>query len=207
MAELHPNNPVLRNPEFAQLVFDQARQPIVWLFVSRRLRKSAKAIWKEEGPVVQRHSDWSKTGDLREADDPLKAPNLEAIYMLIAYAIENLLKRLMLAKGIAKFRGQKYPNKLVTHDLRKLHKRAKPRATVSLHLLDALTYISEWRARYPLPLELQDFWPMDDKGNPKFISLPTSLDECWAYCNTLDAELKGYLSANDQAGIDDLAKP
>jgi hypothetical protein len=163
--------------------------------------------YKEEEPIVQRYSDWAKTGDPSEVDDPLKAPKLEAIYMLIAYAIENLLKGLMLAKGIAKFRGQKYPNKLVSHDLRKLHERAKPRATVSLHLLDALTYMSVWRARYPLPLKLQDFWPMDDKGNPKFVSLPASLDECWAYCDKLDEELKGYLSANDRAGIDDLAKP
>jgi hypothetical protein len=205
--KIHPNNPVLRNPKFAQLVFDEARQPIVWLVVSRRLRKSAKAIWKEEEPVVQRYSDWAKTGDPSEVGDPLKAPNLEAIYMLIAYAIENLLKGLMLAKGIAKFGGQKYPNKLKSHDLRKLRERAKPRATVSLHLLDALTYMSEWRARYPLPLKLQDFWPMDNKGNPKFAPLPASLDECWAYCNALDEELKGYLSANHQAGIDDLAKP
>jgi hypothetical protein len=205
--KIHPNNPVLRNPEFAKLVFDQARQPIVWLFVSRRLRQSAKAIWKEEEPIVQRNADWLKTGDPSEVDDPLKAPNLDAIYMLIAYAIENLLKGLMLAKGIAKFRGQKYPNKLVSHDLRKLHERAKPRAIVSLHLLDALTYMSEWRARYPLPLKLQDFWPMDDKGNPKGMSLPMSLDEFWAYCDALDEELKGYLSENDRAGIDDLAKP
>jgi hypothetical protein len=198
--KIHPNNPVLRNPKFAQLVFDEARRPIVWLLVSRRLRKSARAIWKEEEPIIQRY-------DPSEVGDPLKAPNLEAIYMLIAYAIENLLKGLMLAKGIAEFEGQKYPDNLIGHDLRKLHERAKPRATVSLHLLDALTYMSEWRARYPLPLKLQDFWPMDDKGNPKFISLPASLDECWAYCNALDAELKECLSENDRIGIDILAEP
>jgi hypothetical protein len=72
--KIHPNNPVLRNPRFAQLVFDEARRPIVWLFVSRRLRKSARAIWKEEEPIVQRYSDWAKTGDPSEVGDPLKAP-------------------------------------------------------------------------------------------------------------------------------------
>ena len=113
--KIHPNNPVLRNPEFAKLVFDQARQPIVWLVVSRRLRQSAKAIWKEKEPIAQQF--WTKLRD-KDIGEILDAPNLEAIYMLIAYAIENLLKGLMLAKGIAKFRGQKYPNKLVSHDLR-----------------------------------------------------------------------------------------
>jgi hypothetical protein len=195
------------NPQFAQLVFDQARQPIVWLFVSRRLRQSARAIWKEEEPVVQRYLAWQKAGGQSETDDPLKAPNLEAVYMLIAYAIENLLKGLMLAKGIAKFEGQNLPDQLATHDLRKLHERAKPSATISLHLLDGLTYMSVWRARYPLPRELEDFWPIDDKGNSKFTSLPMTLDEFWAYCATLDGELKGYLSENDRVGIDFLAKP
>ena len=204
MAKIHPNNPVLRNPKFAKLVFDEARQPIVWLLVSRRLRKSAKAIWREEEPIAQQF--WAKLYD-KDSDETLDEPNLDAIFMLIAYAIENLLKGLMLAKGIAKFEGQNLPDQLVTHDLRKLHERARPRATVSLHLLDALTYMSVWRARYPLPRELEDFWPMDDEGNPKFTSLPASLDECWAYCDTLDEELKGYLSENDRSGIDILIKP
>ena len=204
MAKTHPNNPVFRNPKFAKLVFDEARQPFVWLVVSRRLRKSAQVLWKQEEPIAQQF--WTKLRD-KDIDDPLDEPNLDAIYMLIAYAIENLLKGLMLAKGIAKFEGQNLPDQLVTHDLRKLHERAKPRATVSLHLLDALTYMSVWRARYPFPRELEDFWPMDGEGDPKFTSLPASLDECWASREKLDEELQGYLSPNHRAGIDVLIKP
>jgi hypothetical protein len=89
-AEIHPNSPVLRNPRFAQQVFDNARQPIVWLFVSRRLRSSAKIIF----------------------DEILDVPNFEAGYMLIAYAIENLLKGLMIAKGVARFKGSEFPQPL-----------------------------------------------------------------------------------------------
>ena len=214
MAEIHKNNPVFRNPRFAADVFEAAKQPVAWLFVSRQLRQSAKPIFEQENPVAQRYWDelqrLSVSGASGEAKpfDETKFPppaNFYAAYMLIAYAIENLLKGLMLAKGIAELSAtENYPQKLKGHDLRVLHERAEPKATVTLHLLDALTYMSEWRARYPLPLKLADFWPIDDEGNPKGngFRFPNSHDEFWAYCNALDAELKSFLSANDQRRID-----
>ena len=167
MAKIHANNPVSRNPKFAKEVFDSASQPLAWLVVSRRLRHSANAIFEPENPVAQRF--WAELhrinvsgGTLDETKFPW--PNFDAAYMLIAFAIENLLKGLMLAKGVATFSAQQLPTALQGHDLRKFHGRAKPTATISTHLLDALTYMSEWRARYPLPIRLADFWPMDDKG-------------------------------------------
>jgi hypothetical protein len=109
MRKIHANNPALRNPDFALQVFDQARQPVVWLFISRRLRQSAKAIFEKEDPVAQQHYNTLQRLNaglikFEEAEIP-RAPNFEAAYMLIAYAIENLLKGLMLAKGIVKFSG------------------------------------------------------------------------------------------------------
>jgi hypothetical protein len=202
--EIHPNSPVLRNPRFAQQVFDNARHPIVWLFVSRRLRSSAKIIFEKEEPIAQHFQ--AKVQDVNTVGEILDAPYFDAGYMLIAYAIENLLKGLMIAKGIVRLEGNEYPQ-IKGHDLRKLHQRAKPKTTVSLPLLDALTYRSEWRARYPLPLKLQDFWPMDEaSGFPKGTGFawPRSHDEFWKYCDELDAELNSLLSPIDQQRIDKL---
>ena len=211
VAKIHANNPVFRNPKFAKEVFDGASRPLAWLIVSRRLRHSANAIFERENPVAQRF--WAELhrinapGTFDETKFP--RPNFDAAYMLTAFAIENLLKGLMLAKGVATFSAQELPTVLQGHDLRRFHGRAKPAATISPHLLDALTYMSEWRARYPLPLKLADFWPMDDRGNPKGggFSFPKTQDEFSAYCEALDAELKGLLSANDQRRIDLLVKP
>jgi hypothetical protein len=129
-------------------VFDGSRQPLSWLFVSRQLRQSARPIFQQENLVAKRYFDelqrlslsdgTGEEGTFDETKFP-PAPNFYAAYMLIAYAIENLLKGLMLAKGIAKFSGQDFPKELITHDLRRLHGRAKPIAPVPLHLLDALT--------------------------------------------------------------------
>ena len=94
-------------------------------------------------------------------------PNLDAAEMLIAFAIENFLKGLMVAKGRVKFSGQKLPGGLKTHDLCDLHELVKPTATISPHLLESLTYMSQWRARYPIPISVEDFWPMRAGGTMK----------------------------------------
>ena len=157
-------------------------------------------------PIAQHF--WSKVQDVNTSGEILDAPNFDADYMLIAYAIENLLKGLMIAKGMAPFKGNKYPDILVGHDLYKLHEQAKPKATITSGVLHALTFMSEWRARYPLPLKLQDFWPIDKaSGNPRGVAFawPNSHKEFWKYCDELDAELKSFLSPNDQQRIDKLA--
>ena len=73
----------------------------------------------------------------------------------------------MVAKGIVKFSAQKLPKEIDSHDLGKLHTRSKAAATIAPYLLDGLTYMTTWRARYPFPPKVEDFWPMDDKGNLK----------------------------------------
>lgn len=150
VAKIHPNNPTLSNPKFAKEVFDHARHPAAWLHVGRRLRSSADAIFERENPVATRF--WSElhrmtaaagnspSEDLDESKFPW--PNFEGAYMLIAFAIENLLKGLAIAKGLATFSAQKLPVNIATHDLQKLHKLVAPKATISQHVLDSLTYMS-----------------------------------------------------------------
>jgi hypothetical protein len=201
---IHPNNPVLRNPKFAKEVFDASRHPLAWLIVSRRLRHSADAILARETPVAQRF--WAKLKhitDRKEFDETkFPMPNFDGAHLLIGFAIEDLLKGLTVAKGIATFSAQELPNILKSHDLRKLHDKTKPATTIAPHLLDALTYMIEWRARYPLPTSIEKFWPMDDKGSPKSGGLGSnSNQELLAYCDGLDAELRGFLSAADLAKL------
>ena len=72
--------------------------------------------------------------------------------MLTTFAIENLLKGLIVGKGAVDATN---PDRLVdelTRDLAELHNLAEPKATIAPHLLDALTYMAEWRASYPTPV-------------------------------------------------------
>ena len=196
----HPNNPVLRNAKFAKIVFDSACRPLAWLIVSRRLRHSANAILDREAPIAQRFwAELHRVTDAKDFDESkFPFPNFDAAHMLIGFAIENLLKGLMVAKGIAKFSAQTLPKELNGHDLSKLHRDAKASTTITPHLLDTLTYMTTWRARYPFPTKIEEFWPMDDKGNPKGGGFgPTSNQELLTYCDGLDAELKSCLSPAD----------
>src|SRR6202043_653459 len=163
-----PNNPALRNPKFATEVFESAQRPLAWLVVGRRLRQSANALFDRENPVAKRY--WAelrrvgeastKDGEVEFDEVAFPSPNFDAGYMLIAFAIENFLKGIMIAKGIVTFTGARVPKMLISHDLDKLHAAAAPAATIASHVLDSLTYMSQWRARYPLPTDVAMFWPM-----------------------------------------------
>ncbi|MEJ0069925.1 MAG: hypothetical protein WDO24_15745 [Pseudomonadota bacterium] len=176
MAKTHPNNPTLRNPDFAKKVFDSSHHPRSWLTMARRLRSSADAIFDRETPVaarfwdeMRRISENAASGSSLEDFDQEKFPhpNFDAAFMLIAFAVENLLKGIAVAKGLVTFSVQKLPGALATHDLRRLHQLAAPTTAVAPHVLDHLTYMAEWRARYPLPMSVEQFWPMDQHGNLK----------------------------------------
>jgi hypothetical protein len=197
----HPNNPIVRNPDWAKTIFEQARQPRAWLAQARRLRKSAEIIFDQENQVADRfygelrrdrlrRPNGTALSDFDEAKFP--PPNFEAGYLLIGTAIENLLKGLIVAKGLVTFSPDKLPGDLKTHDLKKLRNRATPMAAVPAHLLDSLTYMVKWRARYPLPSRLADFWPMRDDGTFKTpgFSWPDSISDILAYCDNLEAELQ-----------------
>jgi hypothetical protein len=205
VAKIHPNNPTLRNPKFAQEVFDHARQPAAWLRVGCRLRSSADAIFERENPVATRFWDELHRIGLAAAaensppenfdESKFPFPNFDAAYMLVAFAIENLLKGLAIAKRVAVFSAQELPVNIRTHDLDKLHKLAAAKATISQHVLDSLTYMSEWRARYPFPTSVEKFWPMHDSGAPKAAGFnwPDSHLEFLSYCDGLEGELRALL--------------
>jgi hypothetical protein len=196
--KVHPNNPALRNPQFARTVFDAGRQPAAWLSVGRNLRSSADVIFKSENPVanifwneMQRIHSFAANGDITPEFPP--PPNMDGFHLLIAYAIENFLKGIIVTKGKANFTSQlELPGILKTHDLSKLNKIASPTATIALHLLDSLTYMSEWRGRYPIPISVDQFWPMHPNGTPKTpgFSWPGSYSEILEYCDHLEAELQ-----------------
>jgi hypothetical protein len=204
--KVHPNHPTQCNPEFAMGVYDSARRPIAWLIVGRRLRYSAEVIFERENPVstrfwgeLERRVNLSADGNTPSEDfDHAKfpPPNLNAAYMLVAFAIENLLKGLMIAKGIVRFSGQRLPSELVGHDLYAMHKLATPKATVPQHVLEALTTMSVWSGRYPLPLNVAGFWRMDDNGALKGVGFtgPESHSEFLAYYDGLEAELQKLTS-------------
>jgi hypothetical protein len=105
------------------------------------------------------------TIDFKEGkySDPLKTPrippyNPQSIYfMLVAYALENLIKVIILRQRQNELRGRlisKLPEMVKCHNLRHLFKEANIPVTVSEEdLLHRLYLQSTWKGRYPVPVE------------------------------------------------------
>src|SRR5262249_60095661 len=97
------------------------------------------------------------------AEIKASAPNYPPAQLLYAYAIENVLKGLIVFKRPDLIREDKLHGELQTHDLNKLAEKAK--VTVDQQherpVLEALTHLSISAGRYPIALE-----PSDDTPNP-----------------------------------------
>lgn len=117
--------------------------------------------------------------------------------MLMAYAAENLLKGIAVAKGRVRFSEQQLPEPLVGHDLNRLHKLASPEASVELGILETLTFMSLWQARYPSPKSVSEYWPVRDDGTPKAAGYawPQSYEAVLAYYGALESELLNLIAA------------
>jgi hypothetical protein len=79
------------------MYFDAAKNPLDWLRVARRLRSSADVIFEHEKPIaattLHELQRLVAEGRLEELDaKEYAAPNLDAGYMLMAFAIEICLK-------------------------------------------------------------------------------------------------------------------
>lgn len=96
--------------------------------------------------------------------DALKTPRIpppnpqSAHFMLIAFALENLMKAIVIRSRPNEFRSRlftKLPLDFKTHDLRGLAKKANvpPTTLEEEDLLCRLSRVSTWAGRYPIPIE------------------------------------------------------
>jgi hypothetical protein len=151
--------------EFAERLFKAGQQPASWLRSAGHLRDAAEAILEQELPAERTYSEARKIADeeadaesvrndtgVGAADIKAIAPNYPPAQLLYAYAIENVLKGLIVLKRPDLIQEHELHGELKTHDLNKLAKNAK--VTVDPQherpVLEALTHLSKWAGRYPI---------------------------------------------------------
>jgi hypothetical protein len=184
------------------MYFDAAENPPDWLRVARKLRSSADVIFEREKPIAANALNELLRLIAEGKPEELEikgyaAPNLDAGYMLMAFAIENLLKGLIVAKGrVDASNPNRLFDELFTHDLGDLHNLAEPKATIAPHFLDALNYMAEWRARYPTPVWIDLFWSIDEEGRIRAGSglWPGDYSDIFRYSDELEAGLSALIS-------------
>jgi hypothetical protein len=160
--------------EIAKQTFKAGQQPAAWLRSAGRLRDAAEAILMHELSAERAYSQALKIADeeavaemasndsgVGSADIKAIAPNYPPAQLLYAYAIENVLKGLMVFKRPDLIQEHDLHGELTTHDLNELAKKAK--VTVEQQheqpVLEALTRLSIWAGRYPISRGPSDHTP------------------------------------------------
>jgi hypothetical protein len=157
--------------EFANFVFKAGQQPASWLRSAGHLRDAAEALINHELPAGRLYLQARQIADeeasaesvrsgtgVGTADIKALAPNYPPAQLLYAYAIENVLKGLILLKRPDLIQEHKLHGELSSHDLNDLAEKAK--VTVDQQherpVLEALSELSIWAGRYPIALSPTD---------------------------------------------------
>jgi hypothetical protein len=150
--------------EFAKGLFKSAQKPIAWLVSAERLRDAAEAILAHELaneiPYFRAHADaeqqamadaYSDGKDAGVAEIKAPPPNYPPAQLLYAYAIENVLKGLVIANAPRLIEESELNRELKSHNLIKLAEKAEFAIHVEeVSLLKALSQLSLWAGRYPV---------------------------------------------------------
>jgi hypothetical protein len=159
--------------EFEKGVFKAGQQPASWLRSAGRLRDAAEVIIKHELPAEGTYFQALKIADEEADADSVRndtgvgtadikaiAPNFPPAQLLYAYAIENVLKGLIILKRPDLIQEHKLHGELTSHDLNDLAEKAK--VTVDQQherpVLEALSHLSTWAGRYPIALRPSDYY-------------------------------------------------
>jgi len=167
--------------------------PKYWLGAARSLKYSADIIFEHERPFAETlHA--VAIGDL-DKSHLTRWPNLAGARLLYAFAFENLLKGIIIAKNpgirdaaiwgttaeekkpLKKTRDKKVLNEWMSHDVKKLLQLADisiPEPYV--RLLWLFEGIAVWRGRYPAALSAPRSVRLDDEGLPDSIQYPDPSD-------------------------------
>jgi hypothetical protein len=169
-------NPLFHNPQFTIQYLDSLLNPRLWLDIADKLLEASKVL----EPLL--HQFWSVViTNEREAkynkgeESPYKSPpNLNGPYfILISYALEDLLKALIIQEQGEEIRHRflqrgTLPKLLDEHNLVVLSNRAKFDISFTEEdTLSGLSRQSKWKGRYPVPFKLDDMRNLTKYSNGK----------------------------------------
>lgn len=157
--------------QFEKDMFKAAQRPVAWLLSAERLRDAAEIILRHEVekeiPYFRAHADavhqataeaYSEGHDTGVSEIQAVAPNYPPAQLLYAYAIENVLKGLIIASRPRLIEERELNGELKSHDLLKL----ADKASFAVHvqekpILLALSKLSIWAGRYPVARSRKEY--------------------------------------------------
>ena len=121
-----------------------ARSATRWLTAATELRMSADLVGDRFAEAV---------GNLLKGREPGQYLHVGAAFLMLAgFAIEALLKGIVIARDPSTVSDGRFPKWLLNHDLARLMKRANVSLTEDeAQLVRRLAEAVQWRGRYPVP--------------------------------------------------------
>lgn len=160
----------LSNEYYQQINFSERLNDVsLWISKARELLYAATQL----KPVVK--SRWEKIKiENGKIMDFSQAPNTQGVYfMLVAYALENLCKSILVHRNRASLKNRllkNVPPEIKGHDLLKLAKNIGLTLNITTEeLLVRLSRNSIWAARYPIPIESWKMTPCEKVANEQQI--------------------------------------
>jgi hypothetical protein len=158
------NKNLLRKyPQFVGLYLNGLLNPWSWVQIADEMLEASKVL---ELQLRKYWSGVSTNAKERKYDKGgehpnIPPPNLHGPYfILVSYALENLFKALIIKRRRDEISSQfgqtgKLPRLIKTHNLVKLSKEANIKVDIGEEdILTRLSRQSEWKSRYPAPVEL-----------------------------------------------------
>ena len=155
-----------------QQMFKAAQCPVSWLLSAENLQEVAEAAISHEDqflvPYLRAHEAatqealakaYAEGRDAGTAEIRARTPNYRPAQVLYAYAIENVLKGLIVANDPSTINSDKLNAVLKKHDLLELARTA----ALTVHaqeepVLGALSELSVWAGRYPVAAVRDGAW-------------------------------------------------
>jgi hypothetical protein len=162
--------PMTDSVALSKSFFKAAQNPRAWLYSAERLRDAAEAILRHEQQfevpyfrayaaaseeaVAIAYTEGNKSG---QAEIACKAPNYPPAQLLYSYAIENVLKGIIVSREPNLAHEDRLNRQLQSHDLVSLSQDAGLEVHVQEEaVLKALSELSVWAGRYPVAVRRTD---------------------------------------------------
>jgi hypothetical protein len=164
----------------AKVVFVRDAMPGAWLAYAEELMESAELIWREKDEGLRLEAEGARNGPqpgIRLTQRPRRISSISRPYILLAgFALENLIKGLLVAQDPTHINQGKLSSSLKSHELLRLASQveglclSEQEKGVCRIVQDAIPY---W-GRYPIPLEYNGVLPevaIDDEFRESFLEL------------------------------------
>ena len=158
-------SPLSKNPQFFIQYIENLLNWELWVDKADKLLEASKILEPQIRDYWNVVMNNAKEGRYNKGGEPPHIPpsNIQDPYfILISYALENLLKALIIRDRSDEIRSRftqtgKLPKLIRDHDLLELSRKASIKMDIKEEdILTRLSRFSKWKSRYPVPVELSD---------------------------------------------------